>query len=67
MRSAQIVPTVTDRVILPVHTGEVHGVCPLGTGNVVPLKFAVLSWDKCSTLVATAINYGGTSTDISQF
>ena len=67
MRLAQIVPSVTDRVILPVGTVEVHGVCPIGTDNVVPLKMAELIWEKCNALVAPVINHGVTSADISQF
>ena len=67
MRLAQIVPSVTDRVILPIGTVEVHGVCPIGTDTVVPLKMAELIWDKCNALVAPAINHGVTSADISQF
>ena len=67
MRLAQIGPSVTDRVILPIGTVEVHGVCPIGTDNVVPLKMAELIWDKCNALVAPAINHGVTSADISQF
>ena len=67
MRLAQIVPSVTDRVILPIGTVESHGVCAIGTDNVIPLHAAELIWDKCNALVAPAINHGVTGASISQF
>lgn len=67
MRLAQIVPSVTDRVILPIGTVESHGVCAIGTDNVIPLHTAELIWDKCNALVAPAINHGVTGASISQF
>ena len=67
MRLAQIVPSVTDRVILPIGTVESHGACAIGTDNVIPLHAAELIWDKCNALVAPAINHGVTGASISQF
>lgn len=67
MRLAQVVPAVTDRVILPIGTVESHGVCPIGTDNVIPLNMAELIWDKCNALVAPAINHGVTGASISRF
>ncbi len=67
MRLAQVVPSVTDRVILPIGTVEAHGVCPIGTDNVIPLNLAELIWDKCNALIAPAVNHGVTSASISQF
>ena len=67
MRLAQIVPSVTDRVILAVGTVEAHGACPIGTDNIVPIRMAELMWDRCNALVAPAINHGVTSPDLSQF
>lgn len=67
MRLAQIVPAVTDRVILPIGTVEAHGACPIGTDNIVPLKMADLIWDNCNALIAPAVNHGVTSVDISRF
>jgi len=67
MRLAQIVPSVTDRVILPIGTVESHGVCPIGTDNVIPLNLANLIWEKCNALVAPAVNHGVTGASISQF
>src|SRR4030042_3506013 len=67
VRLAQIVPSVTDRIILPIGTVEVHGVCPIGTDNIVPLKMAELIWDKCNALIAPAVNHGVTGASISQF
>src|SRR4030042_2884547 len=67
VRLAQIVPSVTDRIILPLGTVEGHGVCPIGTDNIVPLKMAELIWDKCNALIAPAVNHGVTGASISQF
>lgn len=67
MRLAQIVLSVTDRVILPIGTVESHGVCAIGTDNVIPLNTAELIWDKCNALIAPAINHGVTGASISQF
>ena len=67
MRLAQIVPKVTDRVILPIGTVESHGACAIGTDNYIPENFAELMWDKCNALVAPAINHGTTGASISQF
>ncbi|MFH0988959.1 MAG: creatininase family protein [bacterium] len=67
MRLAEVVPEVTDRVILPIGTVESHGVCAIGTDNYIPENFANMLWDKCNALIAPAINHGTTGTSISQF
>jgi len=67
MRLAQIVPEVTDRVILPVGTVESHGACPVGTDNLIPENLASLIWKDVNALVAPAVNHGVTGTSISQF
>lgn len=67
MRLAEIVPKVTDRVILPIGTVESHGACPIGTDNIIPANLAELIWDKCNALIAPAINHGFTGLSISQF
>ena len=67
MRLAEVVPEVTDRVILPIGTVESHGVCAIGTDNYIPENFANLIWDRCNALVAPAVNHGCTGTSISQF
>jgi len=67
MRLAQIVPEVTDRVILPVGTVESHGACPIGTDNLIPENLASLIWKDVNALVAPAVNHGVTGTSISQF
>jgi len=67
MRLAEVVPEVTDRVILPIGTVESHGVCAIGTDNYIPENFANLIWDKCNALVVPAVNHGCTGTSISQF
>ncbi len=67
MRVAEIVPAVTDRVILPIGTVESHGACAIGTDNYIPLQVAEEIWAKCNALVAPAINHGVTGASISQF
>lgn len=67
MRLAEVVPEVTDRVILPMGTVEPHGACVLGTDNHIPARLADLLWDRLNALVAPAINHGVTGASISQF
>ena len=67
MRLAQIVPKVTDRVILPIGTVESHGACAIGTDNYIPENFAELIWDKCNALLAPAINHGTTGASVARF
>ena len=67
MRLAQIVPEVTDRVILPVGTVESHGACPIGTDNFIPENLASLVWKDVNALVAPIVNHGVSGTSISQF
>ena len=67
MRLAEVVPGITDRVILPIGTVESHGACAIGTDNFIPLNTAELIWDKCNALVAPAINHGVTGASIARF
>jgi len=67
MRLADVVPQVTDRVILPMGTVEPHGACVLGTDNHIPAHLADLMWSRLNALVAPAINHGVTGASISQF
>ncbi|MGB8953571.1 MAG: creatininase family protein [Candidatus Aminicenantales bacterium] len=67
MRLAEVVPAVTDRVILPIGTVESHGACPIGADNIIPQNLAELLWEKCNALIAPPINHGFTGTSISQF
>jgi len=67
MRLAEIVPEVTDRVILPLGTVESHGACAIGADNVIPLNIAGLIWSKCNALVAPAVNHGVTGASVSRF
>ncbi len=67
MRFAEIVPEVTDRVILPIGTVEAHGVLAIGADNFIPNNLAELIWDKCNALIAPPINHGFTGLSISQF
>ncbi len=67
MRLAEIVPEVTDRVILPIGTVEAHGACPIGTDNIIPENLAEIIWDDINALIAPSINHGFTGTSVSQF
>lgn len=67
MRLAEIVPQVTDRVILPIGTVESHGACAVGTDNVIPEMLAEKLWDRLNALVAPAINHGVTGASVSRF
>lgn len=67
MKLAEIVPEVTDRVILPIGTVEPHGASALGTDNFIPLNLAELIWDDVNALIAPAVNHGVTGASISQF
>jgi creatinine amidohydrolase len=67
MRLAELVPAVTDRVILPIGTVESHGACAIGTDNFIPLNTAELIWDKCNALIAPAVNHGVTGASIARF
>jgi creatinine amidohydrolase len=67
MRLAQVVPKVTDRIILPIGTVESHGVCAIGTDNYIPQNFAELIWSRCNALIAPAVNHGTTGASISRF
>jgi creatinine amidohydrolase len=67
MRLAEIVPKVTDRVILPIGTVEPHGACAIGTDNIIPFHLAEKIWERCNALVAPSLNYGFTGASISQF
>ncbi len=67
MRLAEIVPEVTDRVILPIGTVEAHGVCAIGTDNIIPQNLADIIWSDVNALVAPPINHGFTGASVSQF
>jgi creatinine amidohydrolase len=67
MRLATIVPTVTDRVILPIGTVEAHGAVAIGADNFIPNNLAEMIWAQCNALVAPPINHGFTGKSISQF
>lgn len=67
MRLAEIVPEVTDRVILPIGTVESHGACAIGTDNFIPQNLSESIWARCNALIAPPINHGFTGLSISQF
>lgn len=67
MRLAEIVPEITDRVILPIGTVESHGAVAIGADNFIPSHVAELIYDKCNALIAPPINHGFTGQSISQF
>jgi creatinine amidohydrolase len=67
MRLAEIVPEVTDRIILPIGTVESHGACPIGADNIIPLHLAELIAVEVNALIAPPINHGFTGASISQF
>ncbi|HUU38673.1 MAG TPA: creatininase family protein [Candidatus Desulfaltia sp.] len=67
IRLAEIVPEVTDRVILPIGTVEPHGACAIGADNVIPQNLAEMIWDRCNALIAPSINHGFTGASISRF
>jgi creatinine amidohydrolase len=67
MRLAEVVPEVTDRIILPMGTVESHGACAIGTDNVIPANLAELVWERCNALIAPAINHGFTGPSVSRF
>jgi len=67
MRLAEIVPEVTDRVILPIGTVESHGAVAIGSDNIIPNHMADLIYKKCNALIAPPINHGYTGLSISQF
>lgn len=67
MRLAEIVPSVTDRVILPIGTVESHGAVPIGADNIIPVNLTERIFKRCNALVAPPINHGVTGTSVSQF
>lgn len=67
MRLAEIVPEITDRVILPIGTVESHGAVAIGSDNIIPNNLAEMIWDECNALIAPPINHGFTGQSISQF
>jgi creatinine amidohydrolase len=54
----EIVPKVTDAVILPVGTLEAHGITGLGTDNQIPVSIAERIAGKVNALIAPTIPYG---------
>jgi creatinine amidohydrolase len=67
MRLAQIVPEITDRIILPIGTVESHGACAIGADNIIPQNLAEIIWDDVNALIAPPVNHGFTGASISQF
>jgi creatinine amidohydrolase len=67
MRLAEVVPEVTDRIILPIGTVESHGACAIGTDNIIPAHLAEEVWERCNALIAPAINHGFTGVSVSRF
>ena len=67
MRLAEVVPEVTDRIILPMGTVESHGACAIGTDNLIPANLAEQVWERCNALIAPAINHGFTGASVSRF
>jgi len=67
MRLAEIVPEVTDRVILPTGTLESHGPVAIGSDNIIPNHMAELIWEKCNALIAPPINHGFTGQSVARF
>jgi len=67
MRLAEIIPKVTDRIILPIGTVEPHGACAIGTDNVIPQNLAGMIWERCNALIAPSINHGFTGASIFRF
>ena len=67
LRLAEIVPEITDKVILPIGTVESHGACAIGTDNFIPENLAQIIYDDVNALIAPPIYHGFTGTSISQF
>jgi len=67
MRLAEIIPEVTDRVIVPTGTIESHGVVAIGSDNIVPENIADSIWNRCNALIAPTVNYGFTGMSVSKF
>jgi creatinine amidohydrolase len=67
MRLAEVVPAVTDRIILPIGTVESHGACAIGTDNIIPAHLAEEIWERSNALIAPAINHGFTGASVSRF
>lgn len=67
MRLAEIVPELTDRIILPIGTVESHGACAIGTDTFIPQHLAEMIWDEVNALIAPPINHGYTGPSISRF
>ncbi|MDI6738782.1 MAG: creatininase family protein [Candidatus Edwardsbacteria bacterium] len=54
----RLVPTKTDRVLLPVGTVEAHGPGALGTDAIIPAHLAERLAEPLNALIAPAVNYG---------
>lgn len=67
MRLAEIVPEVTDRIILSIGTVESHGAVAIGADNFIPNHIAELIYEKCNALIAPPIYHGCTGQSVSQF
>ena len=67
MRFAEIVPEITDKVILPIGTVEAHGATAIGSDNLIPENLAERMWEKCNALIAPMVNYGFTGQTIARY
>jgi creatinine amidohydrolase/Fe(II)-dependent formamide hydrolase-like protein len=67
IRLAEIVPEITDRIILPIGTLEAHGPVAIGSDNLIPVHLADMIWEKCNALIAPAVNYGFTGLSVATF
>lgn len=56
------VPKIIDTVILPVGTVEAHGVTPLGTDNMIPLRISEMIAPDLKAMIAPLVPYGITRT-----
>ncbi len=55
---ADLVPTQTDLVFLPVGTIEAHGAAILGTDNVIPISIGENLAERFNALLAPCVHYG---------
>ena len=58
----RLVPRVIDTVILPVGTIEAHGVTPLGTDNLIPVRISEMIAGEIKAMLAPLVPYGITRT-----
>lgn len=58
MRFKDIIPTITDRAILPLGTIEAHSVDPVGSDILIPLKLAELACIDSNAIIAPPVYHG---------